>query len=326
MIKKPSRHSLRNAYKSTTGESILLLLNSFLPFFTCWSFSYLILEKSYLLSLLCSLIAAGFLVRIFTIQHDCGHGAIFKNRTMNDYLGRLSSVLTIVPYDEWKKYHAQHHATSGNLDKRGPGNINTLTVKEYLNLPRREQYFYRVYRHPAFIFLLAPILLFFILKRMPLDRSNLTSLEARGIWLTNLALFALVAALGYVLGYAELLLVHIPILVFTAWAGTWIFYVQHQFEDAYWEKGDNWNFDQASMQGSSYYKLPTPLRWLSNNICIHHIHHYQPSIPSHKVNQCFNEVEYFRQVKPLNMRESLKNANLSLWDETKNKMIRFSEL
>lgn len=326
MIEKPSRHTLRNTYKSTTGQNWLLLSSSFIPFFFMWFLAYQALNIHYGLMILCALLAAGFLVRIFIIQHDCGHSALFNKRQYNDWLGRFCSVLTIVPYDEWKRFHNIHHATSGNLDKRGPGNVNTLTVTEFDALSSRQQLLYKVYRNPYFLFVVAPILLFFILKRFPLDAPKNWIVERRGTWLTSVAIGLALLLCGAMLGYTAVLQVHIAVLVFTCWAGTWIFYVQHQYEEAYWAHNKQWTFDDAAMIGSSYYQLPMVLRWFTNNICIHHVHHYQPRIPSHNINRCFNDEAYFRQVKPLTLWQSAKNMNLALWDEKQKKLIRFKEV
>ncbi len=326
MIEKPSRHGLRKTYQSTAAQNWLLLTSSFIPFFMLWFLAYQALSVNYGLTLLCALLASAFLVRIFIIQHDCGHSALFNKRQYNDWLGRFCSVLTIVPYDEWKRFHNIHHATSGNLDKRGPGNVNTLTVAEFDALSKTQQFFYKVYRNPYFLFVVAPLLLFFILKRFPLDAPKNWLVERRGTWLTSVAIALALLCSGALLGFEAVLYVHIPVLAFTSWAGTWIFYVQHQYEDAYWEQNKQWQFDDAAMIGSSYYQLPMVLRWFTNNICIHHVHHYQPRIPSHNINRCFNETEYFRQVEPLTMWQSAKNMNLALWDEKRKKLLRFSEV
>ncbi|MFT5163865.1 MAG: omega-6 fatty acid desaturase (delta-12 desaturase), partial [Alteromonadaceae bacterium] len=216
MIEKPSRHSLKNSYKSSTAQNLVLLGSSFIPFFVLWIAAYQALAFSYTLSLLCALLASAFLVRIFIIQHDCGHSALFNKRQFNDWLGRFCSVLTIVPYDEWKRFHNIHHATSGNLDKRGPGNVNTLTVDEFAALSATGQFFYRVYRNPYFLFIIAPILLFFILKRVPLDPPKNWVTERRGTWLTSIAIVLALLFMGAMLGYEAVLLVHIPILAFTS--------------------------------------------------------------------------------------------------------------
>jgi omega-6 fatty acid desaturase (delta-12 desaturase) len=287
---------------------------------------YLSLNWSYLLTLLLVLPTSGLVVRIFLIQHDCGHGSFFKSRKGNDFLGSLCGVLTLTPYFYWRKSHAIHHANAGNLEHRGVGDIYTMTVKEYLQQSKWGQLKYRLYRNPVILFTVVPTILFIILYRFPGTTSKHWKKERASVYLTNIALAAVVVILGTTIGWREFLMIQAPITILTATIGTWFFFVQHQFEDTYYAGGEDWDYTLAAMQGSSYYQLPKILQWFSGNIGFHHIHHLSPRIPNYLLEQCHEENPLFQNVVTLTPWSSLKSIFLTLWDEERKKLISFSQL
>ncbi len=256
--------------------------------------------------------AALLLVRLFAIQHDCGHGSFFASRRANDLLGRVLGVLTLTPYACWRKSHAIHHANSGNLDRRGIGDVRTLTVREYqsLSLPRRLQY--RVYRHPMVLFGLGPIFLFAIHHRIP----TVSPFRHRKIWGsilgTNAALAAIILLMLLTVGARALMLGYLPVILLAATTGIWLFYIQHQFEHTCWAPGSDWNFHAAALNGSSFYDLPALLHWLTGYIGFHHIHHVCSKIPNYRLRECFDENPEFRDARRLTLLDSLKCLRLLL--------------
>jgi acyl-lipid omega-6 desaturase (Delta-12 desaturase) len=307
-------------------KSIGQAANSFIPFFLIWYLMYLSLAYSYWLTLGLALPAAGFLVRIFIIQHDCGHGSFFKSRKANDYLGSICGLLTLTPYYYWRKSHAIHHATAGNLAERGNGDVYTMTVKEYLQQSQWGRLKYRLYRHPLILFVFAPTFLFLVLYRFPHPDSKSWKRERASVWGTNLALAAIVAALSLTLGFKTFLLVQLPITILSATLGTWLFFVQHQFEDTYWAKEGEWDYTLAALQGSSYYKLPKLLQWFTGNIGFHHIHHLSPRIPNYLLEKCHEENPLLQQVVVLTLWSSIRTISLSLWDEEQGRLVSFRQL
>lgn len=290
-----------------------------------WLVMWASLDHGYWITLLLAVPAAGFLVRLFIIQHDCGHGSLFRSRLANDLVGRIIGVFTLTPYDYWRRTHAAHHATSGNLDRRGVGDINTLTVREYLGLSRWRQLAYRVYRHPLVLFGIGPIYLFILKHRLPLDMPLRS-----GVWsnllATNAGIVVLVAVLAMLVGPIDLLKLQVPIVLLAASAGIWLFHVQHQFEGTYWRRDGNWSFYQAALQGSSYYCLPRPLQWLTASIGLHHIHHLCSRIPNYRLQECLDANPELRQVRRVTLVESLGCARLALWNEETERLVRFRDL
>jgi omega-6 fatty acid desaturase (delta-12 desaturase) len=269
--------------------------------------------------------AALFLVRLFIIQHDCGHGSFFASRRANDLLGRALGVLTLTPYAFWRKAHAVHHASSGNLDRRGTGDIDTLTVREYLSQPVWRRLLYRIYRHPVVLFGLGPIYIFVIRNRIPVG----DSLRHRKIWGsivgTNAALAAIVLLLLLTAGVRAFMLGYLPVILLAASIGIWLFYVQHQFENAYWATGSDWDFYTAALKGGSFYDLPVVLHWLTGSIGFHHIHHACSKVPNYRLRACFEENPEFRNARRLTLLGSLKCARLSLWDEERQLLVSFRQ-
>lgn len=307
-------------------QSIWQVVNSIIPFGLLWYLMYLSLAYSYWFTLGLALPAAGFLVRIFIIQHDCGHGSFFKSRKANDFLGSICGVLTFTPYHYWRKSHAIHHASSGSLEDRGTGDIYTMTVQEYLQQSKWERLKYRLYRHPLLLFVLAPAFLFIVLHRLPFAESKSWKRERASVHWTNLAIAVAVISLSFVIGLKPFLLIQLPIIILAATMGTWMFYIQHQFEDTYYAHGDNWDYTVAALQGSSYYQLPKVLQWFTGNIGFHHIHHLSPRIPNYRLQKCHEENQVFQQVVVLTLWTSLQSIFLSLWDEEQKKLVSFRHL
>jgi omega-6 fatty acid desaturase (delta-12 desaturase) len=282
--------------------------------------------RSYLLTLLLAVPAAFFFIRLFIIQHDCGHGAFLPSRRANGLLGGMLGVITLFPYGYWKKTHAIHHATSGNLDDREFGDIRTLTVREYRALSPLRRFGYRLYRSPVVLFALGPFYQFVLKHRFPFDLPFAWKREWQSVLKTNVALVAVFGSLALWLGWRTVLLVHLPIVLLAGALGVWLFYVQHQFEDTYWEHEDAWDFYRAGAHGSSFYDLGALGHWLTGNIGYHHIHHLASQIPNYRLARCFRENPALQRVTRLSLRDSLRCARLRLWDEERRTMIGFHEL
>jgi omega-6 fatty acid desaturase (delta-12 desaturase) len=307
-------------------RGVLEILITAAPLVALWILMWLALDVGYWLCLLLAVPAAGFLVRLFMIQHDCGHGAFFPHRLANDWLGRAIGVLTLTPYEYWRRTHAIHHATSGKLERRGIGDVETLTVREYLALTRLQRLRYRLYRHPAVMFGLGPAYLFFLQYRLPLGlmRSGWRPwISAMG---TNLAIAVAAAAMIWLIGIVPFLLVHLPIALLGATIGVWLFYVQHQFEDTFWAAEEHWNVHDAALHGSSHYELPGVLRWFTANIGIHHVHHLSSRIPYYRLNRVLRDHPDLRKIGRLTIGQSLGCIRLVLWDESRRRMISFRQL
>jgi omega-6 fatty acid desaturase (delta-12 desaturase) len=304
--------------------SIWQLVTSFLPYIALWYLMYLSLQYSYLITLALSVLASGFLLRIFIIFHDCTHGSFFKSRRANEWAGRVCGLLAFTPFGEWRHRHNLHHATTGNLDKRGWWDIDVLTVREYLALPRHKQLIYRLYRNPIVLFMIGAPIFFIILQRIP--RRGARPKEIRSVLWTDLALAAMVGGLVWLLGWQAFLLIQLPIAVLSSTVGLWMFYVQHQFEQAYWEHDPEWDYVTASLKGSSYYQLPRVLQWFTGNIGFHHIHHLSAKIPNYRLEQAFRENPLFQDVTTITLGTSLAVLKAKAWDEDLKRMLDFREL
>ena len=294
------------------------------PFLALWALAWWSLSVSYWLTLALSLPIAAFLLRRFTIQHDCGPGSFFRNRHVSDWVGRIIGVLTLTPYDVWRRTHSIHHSTHGNLGKRGMGDIHTMTVAEYRASGRWGQFMYRLYRHPITLFGFGPGYLFFLQNRIPYGLMG----QAR-YWIsamgTNLTIVLALAAIWYFGGLMPLLLIFVPATLIAATAGLWLFYVQHQFEATTWEDDSNWRLHDAALHGSSHYVLPPVLQWLSANIGIHHVHHLYSRIPFYRLPQVLRDHAELAEGNRMTIRESLANARLHLWDEDAKRLVSFSQ-
>jgi omega-6 fatty acid desaturase (delta-12 desaturase) len=302
-------------------RSSVELTVTLLPFAILWTVMSIVSQRSYWASLIVAIPAAGFLVRLFMIQHDCGHGSMFSGRAANDWVGRCLAVLTLTPYDHWRQSHAHHHASSSNLDRRGIGDITTLTVKEFLALDRWGRLKYRLYRHPLVMFGFGPTYHFVIRNRFPNGPAR-----ARD-WLstmtTNIAIALLVALMVMWLGWSHFLAIHGPITLIAASIGIWLFYVQHQFEDTLWVDKSDWTQEAAALRGSSYYRLPQPLAWFTANIGLHHIHHLSSRIPFYRLPDVLRRWPELERVTSLALPESLRCVNLALWDEDSHRLVPF---
>jgi len=308
-------------------RSIVELVITFGPLAALWALMWLSYSFGFWwLTLLLALPAACFLVRLFMIQHDCGHGAFFRHRLANDWTGRALGVLTFTPYDFWRRTHAIHHASAGNLEKRGIGDIDTLTVKEYLALSRWGRLSYRLYRHPVVMFGIGPAYLFIVQHRLPvgLMRSGWTPwLSTLG---TNAAIALIAGVLIWLIGIGAFTLVHLPIMLLAATMGVWLFYVQHQFEHTVWAHNENWDLHEVALHGSSYYVLPGILRWFTANIGMHHVHHLCSRIPYYRLPRVLREYPELDAISRLTLWDSIKCVRLVLWDESRNKLISFREM
>ena len=291
-----------------------------------WVLMWLSLGVGYWLTLLLAIPAAGFLVRLFMIQHDCGHGAFFRGRALNDWVGRVLGVLTLTPYDYWKRNHAIHHATSGNLDRRGIGDIDTLTVEEYRARSLAGRIVYRVYRNALVMFGIGAAYMFLLQHRLPVWQMRAGWRPWVSTMATNAAIALAVAAMIWLVGTRSFLAVHLPIMLLAASMGVWLFYVQHQFADATWMREGDWAHQEAALAGSSYYDLPGVLRWFTANIGIHHVHHLNSRIPYYRLPQVMRDHPELKKVGRLTLRESLRSVRLTLWCEKSRKLISFADL
>ncbi len=310
--------------KPAVWRAVWQIVNTLVPYAVLWYLMYLSLAVSYWLVIPLAVLAAGFLVRTFIIFHDCGHGSFFKSRTANHVLGAITGVLTFTPFYHWRWEHAIHHACAGDLDRRGTGDVWTLTVQEYLEASRWRRFAYRLARNPVILFVLAPLFLFLVMQRIP--NLKAPSRERYSVYWTNLAIGTIAAGLIWVFGLKAYLIIQLTILTAAASAGVWLFYVQHQFEGVYWERGQGWDYAMAALKGSSFYKLPKVLQWFSGNIGFHHIHHLSPRIPNYYLQKCHEAEPLFQTVKPVTLLASFKAFTFRLWDEQHGRLVGYSQL
>ena len=296
------------------------------PFLGLWGLMWMLADVSWWLALPLAVPAAGLLVRLFMIQHDCGHNAFFSSRKANDWTGRVLGVLTLTPYDFWRHSHALHHAGSGNLEHRGIGDIDTLTVDEYRSRSRWGKLRYRVYRHPLVMFVAGPSYLFFLQHRLPVGAMNRGAMPWLSTMLTNLGIAALAVSLMMLMGVSTFLVIHVPIIAIAASVGVWLFYVQHQFEQTYWEPDADWSHPDAALHGSSFYDLPAPLMWITGNIGVHHLHHLSSRIPFYRLSEVLSHHPELRNIGRLTLLQSLKCVKLALWDQQSKRMVPFGAL
>ena len=316
----PSRSELIAGFnKPDAKKAAWQLTNSLLPYFALNYLMYLSLSWSYWITLALAIPAAAFLTRVFIIFHDCGHGSYFKSMKWNKAMGFFLGLFSYTSYHQWQRTHSIHHGTVGNLDKRGVGDVNTLTLQEFRALSPWRRFMYKFYRHPLFLFTIAPALLFLVQNRWPSKALNRQ--EKWGVMYTNLALAILIVGFGLLIGFKAVLLIQLPIMFFAGIAGVWLFYVQHQFEDTVWMRQDEWDYREAALKGSSYLKLPRVLQWFSGNIGFHHVHHIGPRIPNYNLEACHKKHEVFRNVKPLDFLGSMRTVRLRVWDEEQKRLV-----
>jgi acyl-lipid omega-6 desaturase (Delta-12 desaturase) len=300
------------------------IINSVGPYIILWILMVKSIEISYWLTLLLAVPAAGFMIRIFIIFHDCGHGSFFKSQRMNKIIGIITGMIVFTPYHKWHHDHKIHHQTVGNLDKRGIGDVKTLTVEEYSNLGRWEKFSYRFYRNPFFLFGIAPILLFVIQHRF--TKPGMSFREKMYVHLTTLGLIAAIYLIILAIGWKTYLFIQLPILYIATVHGVWLFYVQHQYRDVLWETEAEWDYKTTALHGSSWFKLPLLLNWFTGNIGYHHIHHLSPRVPNYNLRKCHYENTIFHNVKPLTFFSAFESLMLGLYDTKNKRMIRFSEI
>lgn len=309
----------------STARSVWELVATLVPFVALWALAWAALSVSVWLTLAIAAVNGLFLVRLFCIQHDCGHAAFFHNRRLQDWVGRIMGVLTLTPYDVWRRTHAMHHARHGNLDERGIGDITTLTVAEYLARGWFGRLAYRLYRNPVVLFVIGPAWLFLLQNRLPL---GLMTAGAR-YWVsamgTNAAIAGALGAIVWLGGVMPVVAIFLPTSIIAGSLGVWLFYVQHQFEDTHWSKGEAWQVHDAALQGSSHYVLPQPLQWLSANIGIHHVHHLYSRIPFYRLPEILRDHKELAEAQRLTPLESLRSVRLKLWDERRERLMSFSE-
>jgi omega-6 fatty acid desaturase (delta-12 desaturase) len=312
-------------YEQTdTKASIIQIINTLGPLVVLWYVAYLSLSVSYWLTLPILLAASGFLVRTFILFHDCCHQSFFKSRLANDILGTITGVLTVVPYQQWKYSHSIHHATSSNLDKRGTGDMWLLTVDEYAAAPLLRKIWYRIYRNPVMMFGIGPIATFLIEYRF--NRKGAKRKERINTYITNVSIVALYSLLCWAVGWQAFLMIQGPIFFVSGLLGIWLFYVQHQFEDSYFENEEEWSYVQAAVDGSSYYKLPKVLQWITGNIGFHHVHHLSPRVPNYNLEKAHNATPPLQKATTITIGTSLKSLRYRLWDEKRKTFIGFKEM
>ncbi|MEO0018800.1 MAG: hypothetical protein RLZZ522_2083, partial [Verrucomicrobiota bacterium] len=310
--------------KASTRSALWQLANTLVPYVALWVLMWLCLDISYWLVAPLAVLAGAFMVRAFIIFHDCGHGSFFKSRRANTVVGVITGVLTLTPYFHWRWEHAVHHASSGDLDRRGTGDIWTLTVEEYLQSSRWRKLAYRLARNPLVLFVIAPLALFLFINRVPKARAPRR--EKMSVHWTNLAILVIGVALAWAFGIKAYLIIQLTILMVAGSTGVWLFYVQHQFEGVYWERNENWDYATAALQGSSFYKLPKVLQWFSGNIGFHHIHHLSPRIPNYHLAKCHASEPLFQVVKPITLIASFKAFSFRLWDEQCHRLVGYGHL
>jgi omega-6 fatty acid desaturase (delta-12 desaturase) len=307
--------------RPSRGRSIWQLVNTLVPYTALWVLAYYAFQYSFWLTIPVTLVASGFLVRIFIIFHDCGHQSFFRSKKANDFWGAITGVLTFTPYHFWTANHARHHDTSGNLDKRGFGDVWTMTVSEYMNSPWRIRLKYRLYRNPFIMFLLGPLLIVLVSNR--LTKSAVNSKERNSVYINNVVIILLAVALSLIMGFQAYIVIQALVLLVGLIGGVWLFYVQHQFEGVYWARNDEWDFIAASLMGGSFYKLPKILNWFSGSIGYHHVHHLMTGIPNYNLAKCHEEIPAIGVIKPTGIRTSLKSLSYRLWDESQAKLVSF---
>ena len=310
--------------KPSTPRATWQVVNSIGSYIALWVAMYFTLAISYWLTFTIALLAGAILVRVFIIFHDCGHGSFYKSRRAGNIIGFISGVFTFTPFSHWKWEHSVHHSASGDLDRRGTGDVWTMTVDEYLGSSRRIRFIYRAMRNPFILFMIAPLYLFLIRERFSTPGASPHC--RKSVWKMNLAIGLLALALILIYGWIPYLLIQLTTICVAAISGVWLFYVQHQFEGVYWEREDDWDFTSAALAGSSFYKLPKVLQWFSGNIGYHHIHHLSSRIPNYNLEACHNSHKIFQSIEPLTFLSGFKSLGFRLWDEKERELVSFKRI
>lgn len=323
-VSEPNWHRALSKYEQPNlRKAVWQLLDTGVPYLTLWVLMALMVQQGYpyWMTLALAVVAAGLLVRIFIFFHDCCHGSFFASRRANRILGYVSGILTFTPYEDWRRAHAGHHATAGDLDRRGVGDVRTMTVEEYLAAPTLKRLAYRLYRNSFVMFGLGPACLSLIAHRFPHKGGG--KRERHSVMFINLVVLGFIGVVSVTIGVRTYLLIQLPIMLIAGTIGVWLFYVQHQFEGVYWARHQEWDPLRAALEGSSYYKLPKVLQWFTGNIGLHHIHHVRPRIPNYNLQQCCDDILALQAVEPLTIRRSIKSLWLNLWDEKEQKLVSF---
>ena len=305
-------------------KSIWQIINSTVPFLIIWYLMYKSLAYPYWITLLLSIPATGFMIRMFIIFHDCGHKSFFRSAKANKIVGMIMGIVVFTPYHKWHEQHRIHHVTSANLDKRGIGDVWTMTVEEYQNASARDRLVYRVFRNPFVLFLLGPLLVVLMQNRFTKKAMNME--QKRNVWFTNIILLLIALLLSAAIGLKAFLLIQVPIIYLGHIIGLWLFYIQHQFEDVVWERQSRWSYKESAVHGSSFLKLPRVFQWFTGNIGFHHVHHLSSKIPNYNLERCHYENEMFNEVKPIILLSTFKALHLNLWDEANRQMVRFGDV
>jgi len=315
---------LKEFREASLARSVWQLISTLVGFIGLWTLAWLSLRTSYYVATIVLVpIAAGFLSRLFVLAHDCGHGSFFRSPTANSIVGSVLGVLTFTPYHRWRKHHAIHHATSGDLDRRGSGDVHMLTVREYSQLSGWQKLAYRVHRHPLVLFGVGPVLYFVVWQRIVWEPRE-WKVERRSVHWTNVGIAVSIAGMCWWVGTWTFLALELPIVVLASSAGVWLFYVQHHYEDTYWRRRGEWRHAEASLNGSSYYHLPRVLQWFTANIGLHHIHHLDSRIPNYRLQECLDRNPALCDLGRMTLWESIRCARLRLWDEDARRMVRIS--
>lgn len=310
--------------KPNLQKSWWQIINTFVPYVGVWILLAYSISISLWLTAFLVILEAGLLVRLFIIFHDCGHGSFFKSPKTNRMIGMLFGILAFTPYDKWHFTHMKHHATVGNLDKRGMGDVWTMTKAEYLSSSKRKRLYYRVYRHPLAMFGIGSLYVFVIQNRF--TNKWMTAKQKQNVYFTNLMLLLLTAIMGLLIGFFTFVILQLLIIYVAAIAGLWLFYLQHQYENVSWVRNEEWNYIKLALEGSSFVKFPKLLQWFSGNIGFHHIHHINPRIPNYNLPRCYSENAIFKKVKPVTFLGSIRTLRLRLWDEKHQKLVGFAEI
>jgi acyl-lipid omega-6 desaturase (Delta-12 desaturase) len=310
--------------RASTTRASWQLTNTFVPYVLLWYGMYHALDVSLWLTIALAVLSGALLVRIFIIFHDCTHGSYFSSRRANDIVGFIAGTLTFCAYKHWQWEHAIHHGTSGNLDKRGTGDVWTMTVQEYLSASRLRRLHYRVVRNPLVLFVLGPLFLFVIQQRFASAKAQRR--QRHSVWWLNLTLLFNTILLSWIFGVGSYLLIQAIAMTVAGAVGIWLFYVQHQFKGVYWERNDKWDYTAAALRGSSYYKLPKVLQWISGNIGFHHIHHLSPRIPNYNLQRCHESDARFADVTSISLLSSLQSLKFRFWDEQTRELVGFAHI
>jgi acyl-lipid omega-6 desaturase (Delta-12 desaturase) len=319
-----SKDNVTRFETASLGRARWQVINSFIPYALLWVAMVYALTISYWLMLPLAILAAGFLARIFIIFHDCGHGSFFKSKRVNNAMGVVAGLLILTPYRHWRWQHALHHGSAGDLDRRGSGDIWTLTVQEYIQSTRWRRFAYRLARNPIVLFVIAPLYVFAVHHRFAV--ATAPKRERQSVRRTNWALLAITLAMSATIGLKAFLLIQLTVTAFAGAAGLWLFYIQHQFEGAYWVRSEDWDYTAVALKGSSFYKLPRILQWFTGNIGFHHIHHLSPRIPNYHLERCHDADPFFKTIKPVTLLASLRALGFRLWDEKRHVFVGFSGL